>query len=308
MPTTTSSAAATTSKSRRTASASSSGAGTPSLGSKYKKATAVGEGTTNEERDSGLCPKCEQGFSPGIDSIECESCQGWFHLECAGFIKSDLKTISKKGIHWYCNKCDGCFSSIIIKLHELSSQIDTLAKANENERSEVQSYAEVVKKFDVTSRQNQVMQEQVSKQLKTIRDDMQAEQRALNLVLFGVREPDETNQTSDILTDIDSIFKDCGLNYKLTKSQVYRLGPKKTDSTRPRPLKVCLESEFDKWEVLRRINSIKPQGIYGRLDLSREEQEKDFRLRQELKKTREEDPEGKYKIYQKKIIKLKPTN
>lgn len=65
-----------------------------------------------------------------------------------------------------------------------------------------------------------------------------------------------------------------------------------------------MSSENDKWELLKPINAIKRKGVFARLDLTKEEQHKDFLLRQELKEQREKDPQGQYKIIKNKIVKL----
>lgn len=71
-----------------------------------------------------------------------------------------------------------------------------------------------------------------------------------------------------------------------------------------RPVKLCLSFESDKWEFLRRFNAQKPGGAFARLDLAKEQQQKDFLLRKELRDARQKDEQGTYKIVEEKVQKL----
>ena len=70
-------------------------------------------------------------------------------------------------------------------------------------------------------------------------------------------------------------------------------------------MRLTLASEVQKWEFLKRINAQKIEGVFARLDLNKEEQEKDFQLRSELRELRQKNPENKYKITSGKIIKVR---
>ena len=78
------------------------------------------------------------------------------------------------------------------------------------------------------------------------------------------------------------ILDKCHSSKQVTPQSLFRLGKINEETNRSRPLKLCTDSPADKWEILKRINSLNITGVFARLDLSREEREVDFRLRQEL--------------------------
>lgn len=131
-----------------------------------------------------------------------------------------------------------------------------------------------------------------------------SEFRSKNLVLFGITEHENREEW---VQQVNRIIGDCHVDLSLDKSNSYRLG--RFDSTkhteRPRPLRICTKSEGQMWELLSRINSLKVKGVFARKDLTKEEQEKDFRLRKELKQMRDGEPEAQFKIRKGKVVKIK---
>lgn len=126
--------------------------------------------------------------------------------------------------------------------------------------------------------------------------------RAKNLVLFGVEENDDIMATSKIIEEY--VGSKCHLKISLDGKVIHRLGRKNEENTKPRPIRIKTESETIKWDLLKRINSVKNDNIFARLDLSKQEQEQDFILRQELKKMYTENPDKKFKIHKGKIMQI----
>jgi hypothetical protein len=142
-----------------------------------------------------------------------------------------------------------------------------------------------------------LLQNQVVKHINSIKTELQAENRSKNMVIFGL--PQDDKPVNDVVSDL---FSECSLSFEKYGPSCIALGSRQ--GTKPRPIKVTFQTEADKWEALKVINREKPTGVFARLDLNREEQEQDFRLRQELKKVRAENPEGTYKIYKGKITQV----
>lgn len=175
-----------------------------------------------------------------------------------------------------------------------------LQEVVQSQQKATQSYAEVATKLEVSNKSNLNIQEQFSKQVKSLKNEIQTDSRAKNIILFGI---DEVTSESDSLADsVNEILRQCNLTGSVDTEHCHRLGQKKPEKSRP--VKVALKSESEKWEVLKRINSMKPRNVFGRLDLTKEEQEKDFRLRQELKKTRVQNPDNHYKIVKNKVVQV----
>lgn len=213
-------------------------------------------------------------------------------------------------MHWFCDKCNHVVQSIDRRLKSVDLITESLGRIEsviENLPAFSNFEDEVVKPLysqavtQVTSaviskvEKNISLQEKVSKQVSQLQEEITAESRARNLVLFGITESD------NLMTKVDEILKECSLSKTLTKDRVYRLGPKGTGKNRP--VKICLDSEHEKWEFIRRIHSQKISGVIARCDLSKEEQQQDFLLRQELKKARADNPSATYKIIRGKVVK-----
>jgi hypothetical protein len=218
-------------------------------------------------------------------------------------------TLETLGVHWYCSVCEQSSATLDKRVRAVEIKFDNFTKVHD---SETRSYADVVSKIDSSVQTSKTLQEQISKQitiLKTeqgqvikqvssLKSDLQADNRSKNVVIFGLPE----NTENSLVDSVIDLMNDCSMKISVDKSSCFRLGQK--TSSKSRPVKLILSSEAEKWEVLRRINSIKPTGIFARKDLSKEEQEADFALRQELKGIREKDPLNQYKIIRNKITKV----
>jgi len=74
-----------------------------------------------------------------------------------------------------------------------------------------------------------------------------------------------------------------------------------------KPVRLCAETKPKKWDLLKRINSLKKDRIFARLDLDAEEREEDFCLRKELRELKEahQNSGRQFKIRNKSIIEIK---
>lgn len=273
---------------------------------------------------SSDCGSCNTTIQTGRGSVECEVCLRWYHLECVDLSKDDLATIGRaKGIHWYCKNCDATsyqhekrLNSLEASLtkflddqtHSLTDRIAAvetqLQEVVESQQKATLTYSEVVTKLDASNKTGQAIQEQVSKQFSTLKTEIKTDNRAKNLVVFGMSEASADGEEDSLSESVGQLLKQCSIRPDVSSSECFRLGQKKTDKSRP--VKVVFKSESDKWEALRRINNMKQKGIFARLDLTKEEQERDFRLRQELKQTREKNPNQKFKIMKNKVVAVGP--
>jgi vacuolar-type H+-ATPase subunit I/STV1 len=215
--------------------------------------------TTSSKNTEYCCKPCNQPVEEDQASVECETCLGWFHTDCVDLNKSDLKTIKKPGIHWYCPDCNNSFSQINQRLESIERQVVSLSQTQTSK----QSYSEIVKRLndsikqneslsEIVSKQGKELQDKVSKQISTIQTEIQAESRAKNVIIFGIKEEGSIDNT---IEQVETIFKDCGLHYPINKSQTHRLGAKAIGENKSRPIRIALKSETEKWEVLRRVNA-----------------------------------------------------
>lgn len=258
------------------------------------------------------CGQCAKVLKDSEEAVECETCLKWFHLGCTGLTAGDLPTLQKIGVHWYCDSCDNPLVKIDGRVNkieqELTSIRESFNKAVEQQQTFIdKSYASVVSKIQERSDE---IQGSISKQCETIISkqveiDKEKDEkffRSKNLVVFGIKETDDTVETVEL---IKKIADEVSLPLQLSIKNVHRIGRKgDTGQTKIRPIRVLLDSEQKKWEALKRFNALRKPGVFARLDLSKEEREEDFRLRQELRQAKKEDPIGEYKIRRQKIIKV----
>ena len=279
------------------------------------------------------CGLCISPLNDIVDeSIQCNSCCKWYHIVCCDLQSDDLPTLSKKGVHWYCEKCNGIFGTVRTKLDTIESHIerimkgnvfqDSVSKALECKLGKMESsYAEVVKGLEATSQKLQSkmgdLDTKCNRSLKSLESttntiekvaklNEKKEERAMqefrdkNVIIFGL--PDD-NGNGETLKLVNDLLHECSSVSVNDDSKCYRLG-KKSDSEKPRPVRLCMDSKSKKFDLLKRINSLKKDGIFARRDLSKEEREEDFRLRQELKQKREMNVEKKFMIRKGKIVEV----
>lgn len=259
--------------------------------------------SSRKNTEKSKCEKCNKTLSDL--TIECESCFNWFHIRCVDLDASDMNTIEKRGIHWFCDKCDHVLNSIDSRFKALETKLETFIDTQESKSDE--TYASVVSKIEksegVLSKhlndQEKCIKDQ-EKQIKNLRNDLSTENRAKNVIIFGINEGESS--PADTVELVNSMISECSFMFNATKSNTIRLGAKKVD--KPRPVRLSLDSEFDKWELLKRINNLKVPGTFARLDLTKEEQNKDFQLRQQLRDVRKQDPRSTYKIQKNQIVKI----
>ena len=61
---------------------------------------------TDEFEDSDLCKKCNKMGKPGVQWIQCNSCSGWLHRNCAGLsAKKAWVKLAKTGSEFFCREC-----------------------------------------------------------------------------------------------------------------------------------------------------------------------------------------------------------
>ena len=66
-----------------------------------------------------FCPTCKSKV-PNVDSICCDCCDKWFHLECTEITRAQFKVFTTDGSFvWFCNKCtiDTCNKCNILTRH-----------------------------------------------------------------------------------------------------------------------------------------------------------------------------------------------
>ena len=101
--------------------------------SENKKGGAVGGkvevGTDKQDKTTQecICPKCKNACGENEDAILCEICEEWSHIKCINMPASLYQAVEMKGIHWFCDRCDGKFSEILRDLVAIKNKQDEIS-------------------------------------------------------------------------------------------------------------------------------------------------------------------------------------
>ena len=321
-------------------------------GSNSSRKNSLSDGMCgNEGRSRENCGKCCKLVREREDCIECELCVSWYHLRCTNLLAADLATCEKKGVHWYCEKCNETIGTLHKRFQAIDKNMCSVKKeisealekqkveasrqATEllerfqqqnvdfehsvkrvvsecmNEANKTQEVslrktyadmaAELKEKTDLIENSFKTQTQSILQgQVKLENEKSEKENRAKNVIIFGLKEPSSECTAQALRAFMSST---CHLSVQFDDRDVTRLGSKKMEG-KGRPIRLVLQNENIKWEVLKRINSVHADGIFARNDMNKKERELDFLLRKELKEVREKDPRGKYKIFRKKVVKI----
>jgi hypothetical protein len=189
------------------------------------------------------------------------------------------------------------------KITNIEAEIKKLATNKGDERPF--SYAEIVSKLDKNANLFETrlteQQTQIQAFTKQITKEISSDTRAKNVIIFGLKEPQKSS-ISDTVDSVSNLLKTCGLKHDKVDTSVARLGPKRENKIRP--VRLILQSESEKKEFLRRINGQRLDGVFARLDLTKEEQSRDFLLRQELRERRKTNPEKRFRICNQEVVEI----
>jgi len=121
---------------------------------------------------------------------------------------------------------------------------------------------------------------------------MEREKRKNNLVIFGIEETDDENLTKN---KINEIITEVGMNVEKVK-YFGRVG-RRVAGAKPRVVRIVCEDSETKRSILKGANKLKGiegfQRIYLSLDLTKEQQANDKKLRDKLKEIRVQHKEAK---------------
>ena len=144
-------------------------------------------------------------------------------------------------------------------------------------------------------------------------DEREKEEKKQNLVLFGVPEenaPEDNKETKKkdngkVADIVCFVNKDCEPD-DLRCCTVTRLGKKRENAEKPRPIKVSFDSFELKRKTLKNaklLRDYKIKNIGISPDKTKKELEEDRRLRTELRRQKESDQNTEYMIFEKKVMK-----
>ena len=288
---------------------------------KNKEQNNTDQITINEDNQGKHnCTVCAQIVVDG--AIECDKCEKWTHYDCTGMDKKDIDYAQKNKKTKLIYLCPPCFairndspskcqdikhSKLETRVDDMSLKLDlildTLKKNNINAET----------KAPVWPRVEETIQSSLEEVLE---NQKEIDEKKYNVILFGVAEAkplegggenfrEDHKTATDVVLHLDDQVTEEDLRPSFCK--VTRLGKRKDGpDEKPRPIKIELPDEETKKRTLknaRLLKDYKIQKIGISHDKTKKELAADRVLRAELRKKREEDAEGEYTIYDKKVMK-----
>ena len=242
------------------------------------------------------CLECDQECEKGQRALLCDRCCCWTHASCTEVEDDVYDIFFEKGsklacFRYFCQKCDNKVTEALEKYDKLEQ--DT--KALKSDMKEVQDKIEQIEakiKTTVKDKISDVME-----------DHREIEKRKMNLVVFGLPEPEKGQETiwntpEKIEKDIENISNiiieelGVGLSTRNGIIDARRLGTS-TDKSKPRPLRIEFRDLNTKRDVLTNAKKFRDsesdiaKNLFINPDLTEEQRKKDQLLRNEMWKQRE---------------------
>ena len=259
---------------------------------------------------------CEKVIGVKEKSIQCEACLEWFHPKCQELCAEAFNAIDTYKLLWICNVCRKRLTGML----DMGRRVEACIEKAEKRISQAVFEAKRETAEEMGRKvQGQLMkmEEHVAKQIdstsetlkKTVQSQEQIVERSSNLIVHGLKDDvkkDARQQKEDDKEKIIEITKAvCGEGADLKISEVIRLRRKpehqNLGNDKPALLLVKFERKEDANKLFQRRMGLKDAGypnIYINRDLSKEEREKQYKLREELKKKGRET----HRIFRGKVI------
>ena len=166
----------------------------------------------------------------------------------------------------------------------------------ETVKSEMKSWADVVKKANVQRNAKQLTENSVKQAVRAVDEE---KQRSRNLMIYGCQEK-EKEAAFEITKTAKDVFDDAAVFPKPRICQTYRIGKK--EQGKIRPIKVVLDNVDEVDFVLERARNLKDSDkfkqVYLGPDRTKENQLAHNKLVRQMKQMIEKDPNKHYYIRQ----------
>lgn len=276
----------------------------------------AGKGTDERELEGGCigkekgekCKDCGEVGKGGEKWIECEMCQGWYHLRCQELTTKMGEWVEKgreKGIHWFCKGCDEGLVKRLRFEKELTDRqdrmtADILQMKREIEEIKMSMQKKVVSFAEIVGKENMFKMADVvggsgglgagdRKFQMQFTEAMDIEKRKCNVILLGVEEGDNLETEKEL---VNRVLSTLGVDSSEIAEYEGRIGKKGSREGHKRPIRVKLDKIEAKRKMLARSGKLKDEeglkNVYVAEDLTWKQLEVSRILRHKLWKFREE--------------------
>ena len=238
---------------------------------------------------------------------------------CTNLTQAEQKVLSKPANHksfkWFCDTCEGEWSKVDPVLGNLvarqAAQLEALTslvhKVMEQNTEVIKQNIKIMDTMKNEKKTDDVIKIHVEEVLNEQHD---REKIKNNIILFGLEEGTEQDEeknkkqdvvkTKEILTHVNPDVK---LD-KLDNATVMRIGNKQANKTRP--VKIIMESQDDKNNILRNSRKLKHTDKFSKIgltfDKTRKQQEEYRILKEKLEEMKSKNDGKEYMIYRNKVM------
>ena len=236
-----------------------------------------GEDSNNDEEGHD-CAICKNEVPVDCDSMICDLCELWFHIECIPMTAERYNLLKELGdgeedIKWFCPSCKVGFKEMKTKINVLEKRVRDLECGMERRINE--------KITDI------------------VEERMERERRVKNLIFFGIQEaPDDIIGKDRAVFDTNCLKKlGTGISELEIKTSdvesTFRVGKKKSNGYRPLCVRFTSTSIkarlLRNGKMLRNSTDKQKKKAYIAPDLTRTQRADSKRLYDELKRRRDND-------------------
>lgn len=228
---------------------------------------SIKDGGSTEEENLD-CGTCALLVKDDDEALCCDICDTWYHIKCENVSKSKYSFLQEEGnddISWHCKGCSRAAKKINdalvllqrkqeqleVRVDHISQELDLFKQeVTEKIADEVQINMEANIKAEFKSAVEDAMKPLIRDVTKEINE---RERRKKNVMMFNVKESssDDVNTRKEHDSkSVKEICKELGVDKTTRVVKSVRIGPRPTDATKPRPLKVELNNEESKQKLV----------------------------------------------------------
>ena len=283
------------------------------------------------------CNECEvQICEDDKNAITCDMCKSWYHKDCTNIQNSEWDFLMTNPNILY--SCDDCLHNKGQNASEMR-EIKTLLQDHLKETKKVMTdledkiytnvnkiveekfcqYTKTQEKLETMVKEVKAVELNIEEKIKQevkqqLENKNEKESKQNNLIILRLPEQETEDPTEEYHKDevvVKKIFETTNPELKaemervLKENKIVRLGKRKADKTKPRPIKITLPDSEMKKQIFRGCKNLRDsdyKNISVQNDLTFEEREANFKLRQELKERKDKGED--VCIFRGKIIPL----
>ena len=257
------------------------------------------------------CGKCGKVVKEGDRGVLCGVCKKWYHVLCGDLPVAVYDYLGGKGLHWYCEGCDGKMAELMRVISKVEEKVVKLEADLKVEIEGVkvdfmEKLRKVEEKLDkMTEDGIQVRGEgngEAGLSRRDVIEQIERDKRKTNLMVMGIKEGEGE------LAVIKGMGNKIGVGIADGDIlDVQRVG--RREGNKNRPVKVVLKNMDQRAEILKKRVNLKGteyRDYYFSPDLTPQQQVLDKKLRDKLKELRAVG-NGIYKIKNGTIVKKEGT-